>query len=104
MRQIFAKTQYWQYGNKVNVNLSPFLNHWQPKISNDSLVPVDGLVDRRFLFPRYWKGERMPQHRFPPPVFLGDSFLRHWRSDFKPNLAGLAPCDSGARYTSAGVA
>ena len=37
-----------------------------------SLGSVDGLVDRRFSVARdSWKGERMPQHRFPPPVFLG---------------------------------
>ena len=58
--------------NRRRLSLSPFLNHGPPKISNDSLVPVDGLVDRRFpVPPNIWKGERMPQHRFPLPIFLG---------------------------------
>jgi hypothetical protein len=58
------------------ISLSPFSNHWPPKISYDFLALTDGLVDRRFSVPRdIWKGERLPWHRFLPPVFLGDSFL-----------------------------
>ena len=56
----------------MTLSLSPFVNHGPPKISNDSLVPVDGLVDRRFsVFQDIGKGERLPQHPFPLPVFLG---------------------------------
>jgi hypothetical protein len=62
--------------NSKTVNLSLFLNHGPPKISNDSLVLVGGLVDRRFsVSQNIWKGERMPEHHFPPPVFWGDSLL-----------------------------
>jgi len=58
------------------MSLSPFLNHWPPKISYDFLVLTNGLVDRCFSVSRdIWKGERLPWHRFLPPVFLGDSFL-----------------------------
>ena len=46
----------------------------------------------------------MAQHRFLPPVFLGDSFLPPPVVSLQAQLAGFAPCDSGARYTSAGVA
>jgi len=54
------------------MTLSPFLNHRVPKISYDFSGLTDGLVDRHLSAPRdIWKGERMPQHRFPPPVFLG---------------------------------
>jgi hypothetical protein len=33
------------------MSLSPFLNHWPPKISYDFLALTDGLVDRRFSAP-----------------------------------------------------
>jgi hypothetical protein len=59
-------------GFASNLNLSPFSNHGPLKISNDSLVLLDGLVDRCLSAVQdIWKGERMPEHRFPLPVFLG---------------------------------
>jgi hypothetical protein len=49
-----------------------FSNHGPLKISNDSLVLLNGLVDRCLSAAQdIWKGERMPQRRFPLSVFLG---------------------------------
>jgi len=53
------------------LNLSPFLNHWPLKISNDSLVLVDGLVDRRFLFPEILERRKDAAAPLSPSRFLG---------------------------------
>jgi hypothetical protein len=46
------------------------------RLADQRIAGQERSVDRLCSASRdIWKGERLPQHQFPPPVFQGNSFL-----------------------------